>query len=91
VEAVYTDPVRLAGVEHPRSEVVPVLERSRCAFSDQHYTVQDRVDGNDRVALGLTWSGTHAGRCGPPLPAGAWVGLGRRELLHQLGIERVRR
>src|SRR5262249_11719437 len=51
-----------AGVERPRSDVIRVLERSRSAFPDQRYTVEDRLDGPDRVALRLAWSGTHTGR-----------------------------
>ncbi len=47
----YTDPVRLAGVDRPRSEVVRALERSRAAFPDRCYAVEDRLDGHDRVAL----------------------------------------
>jgi len=61
VDEVYADPVRLAGVACPRSEVTRVLERSRGAFPDQRYAVEDRLDGYDRVALRLTWTGTHTG------------------------------
>jgi predicted ester cyclase len=61
IDGVYTDPVRLGGIERPRSEVARVLATSRRAFPDQRYAVEDRVDGDGRVALRLRWSGTHTG------------------------------
>jgi predicted ester cyclase len=61
VEGVYTDPIRLGGIERPRSEVARVLTSSRAAFPDQRYQVEDRIDGRDRVVLRLRWSATHTG------------------------------
>jgi predicted ester cyclase len=61
VDDIYTDPVRLGGVPRPRREVTRVLERSRTSFPDQHYQVEDRINGPSRVFLRLAWSGTQAG------------------------------
>jgi predicted ester cyclase len=84
VADVYSDPVRLGGVERPRSDVVEVLARSRAAFPDQRYVVEDRIDADDRVVLRLSWSGTHTGRWqssfGPMGPTGRRFSLSVLEL-----------
>lgn len=43
------------------------------AFPDLHVTVEDVVAEGDRVAVRLTWSGTHRGAFGPIPPSGKHV------------------
>jgi steroid delta-isomerase-like uncharacterized protein len=39
----------------------PIVTTIRTAFPDIHFTVEDMVIGEGKVALRLTWTGTHQG------------------------------
>ena len=59
-----------------------LVTASRKAFPDLTYTIEEMVAEQDKVAVRITWRGTHRGEFAGIAPTGRTVTVSALELLH---------
>lgn len=65
------------GIPEPvgRKQLLQIIDSYSASFSDQHYTIEDQIAEEDRVATRVTWRATHSGDFQGVAPTGKQVAI----------------